>query len=91
VVVRPNLTEDQAQQLANQMAHEITLHERTVSVEMPGEITLTPRTMFKLQGTKTSFDQVYYCSSIERHMTFDEGFTENIRLKNSSPRTQATV
>lgn len=91
VIVRPNLTEDQAQQLANETAHEITLHERIVCVEMPGELILTPRNTVAIQGTGTSFDQSYCIASIDRSISFDEGFRQSIRLKNSSPRTESQV
>lgn len=91
IFVRPNLDEASAQALANQLAHEITLHERVISVEMPGEPILTPRMMVKLAGTGTSFDQTYYVSSIDRSISFDGGFTQSVRLKNSSPRTQTQV
>lgn len=82
-----NLTEDQALKIAQQIATDLTLHERIVSVEMPGELTLTPRSMVRLQGTGTSFDQVYHVGSIERPISFDAGFRQSLRLKNSSPRT----
>ena len=91
VFVRPNLTEEQAQDLANKLTKEITLHERVVQVDMPGEIALTPRDMVKLQGTGTSFDQTYYIASIDRSISFDEGFRQTMRLKNTSPRSQTQV
>ena len=91
VFVRPNLSEDQAQQLANQMAKDITLHERVINDEMPGELVLTSRNLVKLQGTKTSFDQTYFIDHIERSISFGEGFRQHIRMKNSSPRTQTQV
>ena len=57
----------------------------------PGEIALTPRDMVKLQGTGTSFDQTYYIASIDRSISFDEGFRQTMRLKNTSPRSQTQV
>jgi phage protein D len=92
VYVIPNLSEDAAQKKANQLAHEHSLHERVVQVEQPGELTsLTPRNMVRIQGTGTSWDQSYYVASIDRSISFDDGFHESIRLKNSSPRTQTQV
>ncbi len=88
VFVRPNLTEDQAQKLATQYAADITKHERVISVEMPGELTITPRNMIAIKGTSTSFDQTYFIDTIERHVSFDGGFQQSLRLKNTSPRTQ---
>ena len=87
VFVIANLDEATAQKKANEFAHEISLHERVVNVSMPGDVTLTPRNMFKLQGTQTSFDQVYFCASIDRSISFEEGYRQSIRLKNASPRT----
>lgn len=91
VFIRPNLTEDQAQKLATQYAADITKHERVVSVEMPGELSLTPRSMIAIKGTSTSFDQTYFIDTIERHLSFDGGFQQSLRLKNTSPRTQTQV
>ncbi len=87
VFIRPNLTEDQAQKLANQLAIEITKHERVIAVEMPGELVLTPRIMVQLSGTGTSFDQAYFIDSIDRSISFDGGFTQSLRMKNTSPRS----
>jgi phage protein D len=87
VYVRPNLTEDQAQQLANSLLTELSKHERVVDVEMPGELMLTPRNLVQIQGTGTSFDQVYYIQTITRSISFDEGFRQSLKLKNTSPRT----
>lgn len=91
VRVVPNLTEDQAQQLATKIAREATQHERVVNIAMPGELMLTPRNMVKVQGTSTSFDQTYYIASIDRSISHDEGFRQSLRLKNSSPRTETQV
>lgn len=91
ILVLPNKTEEQAQQLANSLAREYSLHERVVSVDMPGELVLTPRNLVKLQGTATSFDQTYFIASIDRSISVGEGFRQTMRMKNSSPRTQTQV
>lgn len=90
VFVKPNLTEQDAQAMANQLAVDLTKHERVVSVEMPGELVLTPRSLVRLEGTGSSFDQTYYIDSISRAISF-EGFTQSIRMKNSSPRSQTQL
>jgi phage protein D len=87
VYVRPNLSENDAQQLANSLLAELSKHERVVDVEMPGELMLTPRNMVQIQGTGTSFDQAYFIQTITRSLSFEEGFRQSLRLKNSSPRT----
>jgi hypothetical protein len=51
-----------------------------LSVDMPCELTLTPRNMLVLQGTGTSFDQSYFVASIERTIAFDNGCTQSLRL-----------
>lgn len=91
IFVRPNLTEEEAQKMANQLAIDLTKHERVVVAELPGELTLTPRNMVRLEGTGTSFDQSYYVEHIERRISFQDGFRQNVRMKNSSPRSQVQV
>lgn len=91
VFVRPNMTEEEAQKAANQLAIDLTKHERVVVAELPGELVLTPRNMVRLDGTKTSFDQLFFVEHIERRIAFGEGFRETVRCKNSSPRSQVQV
>lgn len=90
-VFQPNMTEDGALKLAQQLASDYSKHERVADVEMPGELTLTPRTMVRLQGTGTSFDTTYYIDHIHRSLSFDGGFRQNLRLKNSSPRSEVII
>lgn len=89
--VRPNLTEAEAQALANQLAIDLTKHERTLDIDLPGELGLTAHNLVQLTGTGTSFDQVYYISELRRSLSFSEGFRMSIRCKNSSPRSQVQV
>ncbi len=85
VIVRPNLTEDQAQQLANRLYGEIVRHERTLSAKLPGDLVLTPRALIRVTGT--GWDQTYYPETIERSVGGKEGFAMQVRAKNHSPRT----
>ncbi len=66
VLVRPNLTPNQALQLAQNRLAELTQHERVIDLLLPGELTLTPRSRLLLTGTGTGFDQTYYIDMIER-------------------------
>ena len=91
VYVRPNLTPDQALKFAESRLNEISRHERVVDIVMPGELTLTARSTVLLDGTRTDFDQVYYVDTIERSISFQGGFSQQIRAKNTSPRTQTTT
>jgi len=91
VVVRPNLTPDKALAIAQQQLSELSRHERVIEFSMPGELTLTPRSVIQLDGTGTDFDQAYYIDSIERVFRPQKGFLQHIRASNSSPRTQLVL
>ena len=91
VLVRPNLTPNQALQLAQSRLAELTQHERVIDLLLPGELTLTPRSLLLLTGTGTGFDQIYYIDMIERELHLASGFTQRIRAKNTSPRTETTT
>jgi phage protein D len=91
VVVRPNLTPDEALQLAQRRLAELTRHERIVAATMPGELSLTPRSQISLLGTGTDFDQTYFIDVIERSLGSHGGFTQRIRAKNTSPRTETLI
>ena len=85
VVVRPNLTPNDALQLATRILADLSAHERLVHAELPGELSLSPRTRVLLNGTGTDFDQLYYVSELDRHFSADHGYTERLRLKNTPP------
>jgi phage protein D len=91
VFVKPNLTMDDALKLAQQKAAELTQHERVWEATMPGDLTLDPRSMIQLTGTKTDFDQTYFVDEIDRHLSMEIGFVQHVRAKNTSPRTQSTA
>ena len=90
VYVRPNLTSDQALKLAQQKLAELTRHQRVFSASMPGELSLTPRSVVTLAGTGSDFDQAYFVDSIERRLHVDSGFTQRIRCNNMDNGHQAT-
>jgi hypothetical protein len=85
----PNLTRDQALQYAQKKAEEITRHERVLTARLPGDGILTTRTMVRLVGTATAWDQAYYPDTVTRKLSFQEGYTMELRAKNHS--TQSTV
>jgi phage protein D len=87
--VVPNLTRDQALQLAKSTAEEITRHERVLTARLPGDNLLTTRTQIQLIGTGTAWDQNYYPDTVMRHISFDGGYVMDLRAKNHS--TQSTV
>ena len=90
VFIQPNLTPDDALKLAQRKLAELTRHERTIRMSLPGELSLSPRSMIALEGTGTEFDQVYYVDVIERRLRQD-GLSEYILARNTSPRTETTT
>ncbi len=85
VVVRPNLAPDDARQLAQRILADLSAHERVVHAELPGELTLSPRSRIRLAGTGTDFDQLYVVAELDRQFHAEHGFTERLRLKNTAP------
>lgn len=90
VFVVPNLSPDAALKLAQQKLAELTRRERSISVEMPGDIQLRPRMKVQLAGTGTEFDQVYWIDEIDRRLDFSGGFTQRVRASNSNVTSQAS-
>jgi phage protein D len=82
VVTRPDLNEDQAQQLANSLYEEITKHECRISCRgMRGDTILTPWVPILLAGTGTVFDQTYFPVSVTRHLSATE-YTMDFEARN---------
>ncbi len=90
VYVRPNLTSDQALQVAQQKLKELSRHERAVTISMPGELAITPRSLVTIEGTGTEFDQTYYVDMLERILSAEAGFTQHLRCKNMSSASQSS-
>ena len=82
----PNLTREQALKYAQTMAAKVTKHERLISAELPGDSILDCRSLVRLSGTGTDFDQLYYPESVTRRLAFEEGYSMSLRAKNHSPR-----
>jgi hypothetical protein len=86
IFVRPNLTPDDALKLAERKLMELTRHERVIRIAMPGELSLSPRSMIALEGTASDFDQAYHIDVIERRFHHDGGLMQYIVARNTSPR-----
>jgi phage protein D len=85
--VRPGLTKEQAQKVANQMLAELSAHEMKISAELPGDQLLNTRVVVDLAGTGTAFDQAYYPDSVVRCMSVRDGYTMRLTAKNHSPES----
>jgi phage protein D len=84
IVVQPNLSPDQAVRLAQNWLEMLSQHERVITAVMPGELTLTPRSLVGVEGTNTAFDQSYLVEAIDRRIRCDRGFIQNVRAKSAS-------
>jgi phage protein D len=87
--VRPNLTKDAAQKLADSLLADITRHEKVITATLPGDNLLTTRSTIQLLGTFTAWDQVYYPDTVTRRISTEEGYRMDVRAKNHS--TESTV
>ncbi len=58
---------------------------------MPGELTLTARSVIALSGTGTSFDASYYVDEIDRSWSEDQSFRQTLKLKNHKTESNAEV
>ncbi len=79
--MRPHLLQADCDKTAKALYAEILAHQRTVTYEMPGDTTLTPRQRVQLTGTSTSWDATYRVDSVVRRFGLD-GFTQSVTLRN---------
>lgn len=70
----PNLSTEQAKKRASSKLHDITQHEFTVNIHMPGDNLLKPQVPVQVIGTQSQFDQIYYVKSVRREMAFGQGY-----------------
>jgi phage protein D len=89
--VVPNLNRDQALQWAKAKAEEITRHERVLNADMPGDTLLTARSVVRLIGTGTSWDQTYFPDTVTRRLSLKDGYRQSLRAKNHSPQSMVTL
>ena len=90
VLVRPNLSPDQALKLAQATLADLTRHRMVLGLAMPGELALAPGDALVLSGTGGGFDQTYFVDSIHRRLSVRHGFTQHIRARNDNAETQTT-
>ncbi|MBB3213419.1 phage protein D [Herbaspirillum sp. Sphag1AN] len=84
----PNLTQEQATQMAQKLYAQLVQHEMKISFEMPPDDALDTNSVIQLTGTGTAYDQLYYPDSITRAMSFDGGWTMHVTAKNHSPESE---
>jgi hypothetical protein len=81
--VRPNLTGDQAQDLANRIRADLSQQERLGTFNLIPDLVLDPRNLLRLRGTNSSWDQTYFIDSVTRTMSFNR-FDMSVHVKNHS-------
>lgn len=91
VLVRPNLSPDQALKLAQSTLADLTRHRMVLGLSMPGELSLAPGDALALSGSGGGFDQTYFVDSIHRRLSVRHGFTQYIRARNDNAGTQTTT
>ncbi|WP_220272682.1 hypothetical protein [Aquitalea aquatica] len=89
-VIRNGLTPEDAMKKAEEIYRQIIQHEMKVSGSMPGDNLLTPQTIIRVEGTDSPFDQLYYCDSVRRSLSFEEGYRMSFTAKNHNPNTQVS-
>ena len=80
-VVRPNLLQDTAQNLADGIYGQTLGHERRLIATMPGDVTLSPRDKIRLVGVGSSWDGDYRVDNVDREMTLAGGFVQRFTAK----------
>lgn len=89
--IRAGLSRDQAQQVANQLLSNITLHETILDVSLPGNNIFRKDSIIQVKGTDTAFDQFYYSDVVYRRFNYQTGYDMRINAKNHSPDTQVNI
>ena len=87
----PGLSADQTTKLAQQTALDISLHEKNILATLQADTILTPRSIIKVTGFSTAWDQLYYPDNIHRHLSFKEKFTMEVRAKNHDVNSQVVL
>jgi len=89
-VIRNGLSPESATALAQKIYREIIQHEMKFTGSTAGDNLLTPETMVRIEGTASPFDQLYYCDSVRRTLSWDTGYTMTISGKNHSPALEVS-
>jgi len=86
--VVPNLSQEQATQMAQKLYEQLIQHEMKISFEMPPDDALDGNSIIELVGTDTAYDQIYYPDSLSRSMSFEGGWIMRASAKNHSPESE---
>ncbi|KAA0473419.1 type IV secretion protein Rhs [Klebsiella variicola] len=90
-IIRNGLSPEQANALAEKIYRDVVLHEMKMSCSTAGDNLLTPRTLIRIEGTKSMFDQNYWCDAVTRTLDWEGGYVMTISAKNHSPALEVTT
>jgi phage protein D len=91
VIVKPNLTAEQALEHARRIAEDITKFERTIDFHAEGDLELTVQRKVKLTGTESSFDQDYTVAEITWTLSPQAGLEMKVHAKNHDVSSSPTI
>jgi hypothetical protein len=91
VYTKPNLTPEQALQLAQSYLQQITEHEIVFRSDLFLDVTLDIVYPIKVSGTSTKLDQIYFISKIERYLEFTGDCSMNVEAKNHSTESEVSI
>lgn len=74
-----NLTSQQVGQSALQYAAEVSRLRNVLHLEMPWDLTISPRTQIYLEGTNSALDGLYRVENVDRHFSSMSGSTQQVR------------
>ncbi len=74
-----NYTSQQVTEMAERYTTELNRLQTVLRLEMPWDLSLSPRTTILLNGTNTLFDTTYLIESIERHYSPTAGSKQLVR------------
>lgn len=89
-VIRNGLTPESATALAQTIYRNVVQHEMKFSGSTAGDNLLTPQTLVRIEGTQSPFDQLYWCDSVRRSLSWESGYTMSMSGKNHSPALEVT-
>lgn len=87
----PNQTADQLLEWATNKHRELTRHEMVLQARMPADSLMTARSLVRLQGTGTIFDQDYFPDSVKRGMSVDSGYWMDVHAKNHNTDSEVNL
>lgn len=78
-IIKPNLTDENAQNMALRYTDTLNRQVLSVDVVMPGETMMNPYDVLTVSTGATEFDSDYIVSSIRRHFSATAGFSQHVQ------------